>query len=1058
VATEQAAARIAGAPGQPEPRSREITLITGDRVIFDPENQVTGFIRAQGRENIPVQVLTSGESTEVIPADVVPLIESGTLDERLFDITELSREEYQSFDGLPIIVTYEDERPARLFAETGPEVRSTLDSINGEALTVSTDEAADLWTELTQPASGIQVLAAARGIESIVLDGIVEAALDESVAQIGAPEVWDAGYDGTGVKIAILDTGISTTHPDLADHVIAAQNFSTDADTEDNNGHGTHTASISAGNGAASDGTYTGVAPGAQLLNGKVLGSNGSGFDSGVIKGMQWAVAQGADVINMSLGSTASASISLTEAAVDALSAESDALFVVSAGNSGPGASTLSSPGTADAALTVGAVDKSDQLASFSSTGPRLRDGAIKPDVTAPGVDITAASPNGGYVALSGTSMAAPHVAGAAALLAQAHPDWTGEEIKAALIASAQTADGYLATQQGTGRINVPAALAQTVIAGSSSLNFGSVQVPDDVTPVVKDLTYRNLGDQDVTLDLSTTGNAPEGMFTLSADQVTVPARGTATVQVSADTGLAGDQYGAYLVYVIATSEAGQTVTIAGRVQRDPPLHTLTVQVTDRAGEPTDNFNAMLRDLSGTKRSFLVHGSHGTATARVPAGQYRVDTSVAWKPEGADQVTGSDLLLHPGLTITEDTTLAVDAAHAKPIKLTPPDPAASQTNLTLGLDLDSPDGTRKYPSIWLAGTPAEGFGTAALGSPLEGWYSKAFVTNVWARDGREYQLVDSQEGEFYTGLTKEADLDELALVRTELGASLPDRTGYLITAPELGSIQTGYATSLPKTTDVYVQADAGRWTQTAAQRAPNGRIEMTYSSGYHTYEAGEEYLQTYNVGVFGPTLRDGDGLYRSGNTIYGRVNLLADGAGHRSSVFSTPASTTLYRNGTAYATADTFLDNVSFEVPEDKAKYKLITMATRNGVGASVSTEVTASYTFTSAKPTGSDPVELPTTAVRFTPDLSLHSTAPAGKRFTIPVTVQGSAAGSNLDELTVSVSTNGGRTWHEAAVHAGKIKVTNPAAGGTVSLRAEVSDRKGNTLTQTIIDAYRTA
>ncbi|MFB9511643.1 S8 family serine peptidase, partial [Streptomyces aurantiacus] len=136
---------------------------------------------------------------------------------------------------------------------------------------------------------------------------------------------------------------------------------------------------------------------------------------------------QGADIVNLSLGDTDTPEIDPLEAQVNKLSKEKGILFAIAAGNDG-GEQTIGSPGSAEAALTVGAVDDTDKLADFSSTGPGL-DGQIKPDVTAPGVDITAASAAGsviaqevgenpaGYVSISGTSMATPHVAGAAAIL-----------------------------------------------------------------------------------------------------------------------------------------------------------------------------------------------------------------------------------------------------------------------------------------------------------------------------------------------------------------------------------------------------------------------------------------------------------------------------------------------------------------------------------------------------------------------------------------------------------------------------------------------------------------
>ncbi|BFO21138.1 hypothetical protein SHKM778_75260 [Streptomyces sp. KM77-8] len=255
------------------------------------------------------------------------------------------------------------------------------------------------WDTFTDGGDGGQGTArlsgspAAKKVEKVWLDGKRQASLDKSVAQTGAPTAWSAGYDGTGVKVAVLDTGVDQTHPDLAGQEIAERNFSDAEDSVDRFGHGTHVASTVAGTGAGSQGRYKGVAPGARILDGKVLDDRGGGWDSGIIAGMEWAVAEGAQVVNLSLGDTDTQGIDPLEETVNRLSAETDTLFVIAAGNEGEGGeSTVGSPGSAESALTVGAVDKADKLADFSSRGPRVGDGGIKPDLTAPGVDITAAA------------------------------------------------------------------------------------------------------------------------------------------------------------------------------------------------------------------------------------------------------------------------------------------------------------------------------------------------------------------------------------------------------------------------------------------------------------------------------------------------------------------------------------------------------------------------------------------------------------------------------------------------------------------------------------------
>ena len=307
-------------------------------------------------------------------------------------------------------------RTAAVHAAPGFTMSAQLSSIDGAAGVVDTD---GRWWQSVHPVlAGAGLRTSAATTPKVWLDGQVEAALAESVPLIGAPAAWDAGYDGAGMTVAVLDTGIDRDHPDLVGKVVAERNFAEFSDTaDDRHGHGTHVAGIVAGSGAASDGAYVGVAPGVELINAKVLDDYGNGFESDIIAGMEWAAAQGADVINMSLGGAATDGTDPMSQAVNRLTDEYDVLFVIAAGNSGAfGDYTVGAPGAAAAALTVGSVDKSEQLASTSSKGPRVGDHAIKPDVTAPGVSITAAKaeappwPGGGehYTTISGTSMAAP--------------------------------------------------------------------------------------------------------------------------------------------------------------------------------------------------------------------------------------------------------------------------------------------------------------------------------------------------------------------------------------------------------------------------------------------------------------------------------------------------------------------------------------------------------------------------------------------------------------------------------------------------------------------------
>ncbi|GAA2086054.1 hypothetical protein GCM10009780_26320 [Actinomadura alba] len=286
------------------------------------------------------------------------------------------------------------------------------------------------------------------------------------------------------------------------------------------------------------------MAPDAEMAAGKVCDDRGQCQDSAVLAGMEWAATEvDAKVVNMSLGGTDFPGIDPLEQAVDTLTERTGALFVISARNSGRGTPPgVSSPGSADAALAVGAVDRSDMLAGFSSTGPRVGDHAVKPDLTAPGVQITAAA-NGTaespYAVKSGTSMAAPHVAGAAAILAQRDPGWGAAQIKAALMNAAEPASGSSVYQQGAGRLEVARAVEQTVTTTEANLSTYLRYPSRDA--VKRPVTYHNAGTEPVTLKLEVNaaenggGTAPEALFALSAQTVTVPAGGSAAADITVD-------------------------------------------------------------------------------------------------------------------------------------------------------------------------------------------------------------------------------------------------------------------------------------------------------------------------------------------------------------------------------------------------------------------------------------------------------------------------------------------------------------------------------------------
>ena len=306
-------------------------------------------------------------------------------------------------------------------------------------------------------------------VKRVFLSPVYHIDLNESVPLIKADEVWNLtdengrNVTGENVTIAIIDTGVDYNHPDLGGcfgspscKVIGGYDFvNDDADPMDDNGHGTHVAATAAGNG-----TLKGVAPGAKIVAYKVCNQYGSCWWSDVIAAIENATLNNYSIMSMSLGGVGNPDDSLSLIVDNAVN--SGIVATISAGNSGPSEGTIGSPGTSRKAITVGASDKYDNIASFSSRGPTSI-GTLKPDVLAPGVLICAAEWDNAWsdrkcydsqhVAISGTSMAAPHVAGVAALVLQMHKNWTPIDVKMAIRNTAEDL-GLGLTTQGHGRVN----------------------------------------------------------------------------------------------------------------------------------------------------------------------------------------------------------------------------------------------------------------------------------------------------------------------------------------------------------------------------------------------------------------------------------------------------------------------------------------------------------------------------------------------------------------------------------------------------------------------------
>lgn len=371
------------------------------------------------------------------------------------------------------------------------KLREFSNAMSGFSGRISLDDIDEL---LASPEMGVQVHP----------DLMVTAMLSESVVQVGATELWSMRdpqsryVTGTGMVVAVIDTGVDYTHPDLGGgigpsyKVIGGYDFvNKDSDPMDDNGHGTHVAGI-----VAADGGLKGVAPGASILAYKSLDASGQGYMSDVIAAIEMAMdpnqdkdtSDHADVISMSLGGPGDADDPVCVAVENAVAA--GIVVVVAAGNEGPSLGTVAAPGVAPDVITVGAIDKSDSLAQFSSRGT-VPDLAIKPEISAPGVSIVSTVPYGGtsissptgYFSASGTSMATPHVAGGAALLLQLHPTWTPAQVKSALVTGAYDLAAPL-WSAGAGGMWLPEAAPTRLFVQPAVVSYGTAGDPSQTISI----------------------------------------------------------------------------------------------------------------------------------------------------------------------------------------------------------------------------------------------------------------------------------------------------------------------------------------------------------------------------------------------------------------------------------------------------------------------------------------------------------------------------------------------------------------------------------------------
>ena len=796
------------ADGETAELTTVVTLITGD--VLEITEVEEGRYAVLTESDRSFQILSTDEDTYVVPADLGQFI-GETLDMQLFNIDYLVEHGYcdAETEEISIIIEYTDNPGignAPIDQAPGLTKKFDFEAVIASSADVTKEDADEFADAVFYTEGGLD------GVTKIWLDQEVELSLDESVPGIGAPYAWEQGYNGTSIKVAVLDTGIWKDHPDLAGKVIAEKDFTDDETTEDLYGHGTHCAGI-----AAASGLLKGVAPGASLINAKVLNKAGKGYTSWIMAAWEWAAEQGANIFSMSFGTAPTDGKAPWDKALDTLVDECNIVAVAAAGNDKK-YYKIASPAAADKAIAVGAstkrglpklsvvspeakdikanlfeyspkptveglekpivyaglgstwefakvdvagkialirrgrysfkvkvenaanagavgaiifnsikgnfygtlvepaeipavsISREDgtylrgllakgevivnlrwdsmaiAIADLSSRGPRL-DQAVKPEIVAPGINILSTVPTyeceiwhpSGYEYVSGTSMSTPHIAGAAALLLQKHPDWTPMQVRDAMMSVAELISDEDIYTQGAGHIDVSTAVDAQVIFEPAVINFGSISKPWPVQ--TKSFTIRNYGDSDVTLELSVEKvhditKRYYDIISIDKTSVTVPAHGfeTATIAIDVssdlvpvDTPLGGRIHAKN----VATGEKIHAIFGIYKKWRVD----LKIKVISPDGQPWAYaaynwvFDAIIPwSKGGFLASYVRLDENGEAVLKVPPGIYNVITMMppwtyTWPNREAYFIQAIEIPAY------EDVSVTLDARESKPITL-----------------------------------------------------------------------------------------------------------------------------------------------------------------------------------------------------------------------------------------------------------------------------------------------------------------------------------------------------------------------------------------------------
>ncbi|MFI5530553.1 serine protease [Kitasatospora sp. NPDC051853] len=489
---------------------------------------------------------------------------------------------------------------------------------------------------------------------------------------------------------------------------------------------------------------------------------------------------------------------------------------------------------------------------------------------------------------------------------------------------------------------------------------------------------------------------------------------------------------------------------VTDAVAADAGTYTLTIHHLGRDGRPTSTYATHVIGVSGPGADLTEapYDASGTTKVRLPKGRYLLDSTFT----GSDAV---DWLVQPRLDLSRDTTVTLDSRRTSPVDVRPPDASAEFVNSGVYLVVGSGPGSRlanrmfSHPEVRIG----------HVGPDAEPGTVRQSYDSYWRNGATTYALGYVFTGSrALDGLVRHPAPRDLAALEVR-GAARPGSEGEAVVdlSPAQGpTIGVPAKFPVPATAEFLVTPERGAW-DLIYQTPRVGEARPTvYPALGLNLRAGTRTVHAFDNAVLGPQLTTRPALVQDGDQLTLDVSMLADGDGH---VAWSPAfdatATTLHRDGRVVGTATDAPGQATFTVPAGRADYRLTSSVERGGVPGAA-TKVTADWTFsTRAATTG--PTPLPLSVVRFSPALRSDGSAPADAALRLPVTVRGAAADGRHRSLGFSYSLDGGATWRQLPLERGAVTVPATGRAAGVSLRAELTDIGGNTLTQTIVDAYRT-